>query len=483
MYRFRITLLIAALAFSGCMRLGPDYQRPEPDFRVPEQFEQATPAQTGDYISQNNQDKWWRDFNDPELDRVVTRVALNNPDIHQATARVMESRAFLTQTRADQYPELNLNANTSRQQQSVLNPATGGRESVTGDSFSLSTPASFELDLWGRLSRATQATRAELMATEENRRAIVQSIIAEAVMRHLEIRSLEQRIAINHRLIDAYRQNLQLVEGRYQRGLTSVLDVRQARRILAQAESRLPGLIESLGRSQQALSILQGAYPEAGEPGTYQAEAFQLLPPVPPGLPSELLIRRPDIRTAEARLMAASERIGVAKANRFPHITLTGSFGYASNSLNALFTPASQLWQIATQGLQPVFNAGKLSAAQRAAEARYQQQLATYAKQVLNAFGEVEGALLTREQQIERRLLLVRFLDEARATLAIAMDRYKRGLIDYLNVLDAQQALFQAELELVESELTIYSNRVRLYRALGGGWDQVTSVEGPAEYN
>jgi multidrug efflux system outer membrane protein len=191
---------------------------------------------------------------------------------------------------------------------------------------------------------------------------------------------------------------------------------------------------------------------------------------VPAGLPSELLVRRPDIRSAEAALQAACARIGAAKANRFPQITLTGSFGYSSEELTALFEPENELWQIAAGIFQPLFDAGKRKAVQRAAEARYERQLAVYAKTVLEAFSEVEGALLTRREQIDRYERLEVYLKEAGHTLETAMDRYQRGLADYLNVLDAQKALFQARLNLVETRTAIYTNRVRLYRALGGGW-------------
>ena len=471
-----IIIIIAGLALGGCMTLGEDYQRPDPEYDIPQTYDQARAARTGAYIPQ---DRWWTIFRNPDLDRIVTNVALKNPDIHQAAARVMEARAQMRQTQADQYPELNLNAQASRQQQSISS-LNGDRESFISETKSLSLPASFELDLWGRLSRATEATRADILSAEENRRTVVQSLIAETVTRFLEVRYLEQQISITRRLIESHRLNLELVDSRYQRGLTSILDVRQARRILAQAESRLPSVVQALGQTRQALAILQGAYPVANEPDAYKAQAFQSLPPVPVGLPSELLNRRPDVLAAEARLMSANARVGAAKASRLPIISLTGTLGYASDSLKDLFTPQSQLWQVAPQGLQPVFNAGKLSAAQRAAEARYQQQLADYSKTVLNAFAEVEGALLTRQQQIERREMIIRFHAEAEATLVIALDRYQRGLVDYINVLDARQALFQAELDMVESELAIYTNRVRLHRALGGGWDNiVAAVEEP----
>jgi len=260
------------------------------------------------------------------------------------------------------------------------------------------------------------------------------------------------------------------VERRYEGGLTSILDLRQARRILAQTESTLPSLRQELGIRQQKLAVLSGQYPETRSARTQPEDYFKLPSPIPPGLPSDLLLRRPDIRAAEANLRALNAKIGVAKGNRFPKITLTGNFGYSSGELDQLFMPGSSLWNIAFGVLQPIFDAGRLKAGQRAAEAQFQQGLADYARTVLTAFSEVESALLTREEQLEKRGKMLTFLAEARGTQKVAENRYDRGLVGYLTVLDAQQARFQAEESLVLVELTILSNRVTLHRALGGGW-------------
>jgi multidrug efflux system outer membrane protein len=242
---------------------------------------------------------------------------------------------------------------------------------------------------------------------------------------------------------------------------------------LAQAESFLPALVQDLGITQQKLAILQGEYPRTKTYRTQESDYYLALEPVPSGLPSDLLDQRPDIRAAEMRLRGLSARIGVAKAVRFPQISLTGNFGYVSEDLNDLFSPETELWNIATGIVQPVFNAGKLAASQRAAEARYAQGVAEYAKTVLTAFSEVEGALLTRKQQLERRKRVMVFLEEARATQQQAQQRYERGLTDYLTVLEAQQTRFGAEENLILVDLAIYTNRVRLHRALGGGWENL----------
>ena len=217
--------------------------------------------------------------------------------------------------------------------------------------------------------------------------------------------------------------------------------------------------------------MLQGQYPKNKPSKAPNSNYFRLPPEVPPGLPSELITRRPDIAAAEASLHAACAQIGVAKASRFPQIKLTGTFGYVSNELNSLFNPENKLWNIAAGGILPIFNAGKLAANQRAAQARYEQSLTAYSKTVLRAFAEVEGALLNRKELTDQRKLLIKYRDEAAATLNVANDRYKRGLVDYLTILDSQQVRVNAELQLVSVEYKILSNYVSLCRALGGGWD------------
>ena len=231
-----------------------------------------------------------------------------------------------------------------------------------------------------------------------------------------------------------------------------------------------------MGITQQALAVLLGRYPETRPPRLQPEDYYQRLDPVPPGLPSELLLRRPDVRAAEDQLVTLNALVGVAKASRFPRIVLTGSFGYTSQDLDLLFKPESELWSIAAGLTQPLFDAGKLQAAQRAAEARYQQGVAEYAKTVLTAFAEVEGAFLTREEQLKRREYVVIFLHEAREAQRLAESRYEKGLVDFLTVLDTQRTRFEGEGDLVKVDFTLLNNRVNLHRALGGGWADLGPV-------
>ncbi len=456
-------VLVVILGLGGCIKMGPDYHRPDTNIQMPENYQYA-PAET---IMPEPDDQWWRVFNDPELNQLVEEVLKNNFDIKRATAAVLEVRAQLVETRAERFPQVGVEAGVERRQIPKPNSVSIDRTTTTYD---LALPASFEIDLWGRLARAEEAARANLLQAEENRRTVAQTVVAETVTLYLQMESFERAIDIDKKLIGSFRRSLNLVESRYKRGLTSVLDVRQARRVLAGAEATLPSLRQDLGTTQQALAVLLGRYPETRPPRLQPEDYYQRLDPVPPNLPSELLLRRPDIRAAEDRLVSLNALVGVAKASRFPRIVLTGTYGYTSEDLDRLFKPENELWSIAAGIAQPLFDAGKLQAAQRAAEARYQQGVAEYAKTVLTAFAEVEGAFLTREEQLKRREYVVTFLHEAREAQRLAESRYEKGLTDFLTVLDTQRTRFEAERDLLEVDFTLLNNRVNLHRALGGGW-------------
>jgi len=469
-------LLLIALAWitlDGCIRMGPDYQRPDLPFDPPDRFQ----YRVSDAKAVMPEDCWWEIFGDPEINRLAKKVMENNLDLQRAAARILELQYQVIQTRADRFPTLGLQGGAARQHEpeSVLGPGFPIGGTVTQYSFSL--PASFEIDLWGKYARAEEASRAQLLQEEENRLTLSQGLVAEAITLYLQIQSLERRIQITLQSLKNYEDSVTFVERRYQRGLTSILDLRQARRTLNQAKGQIPQLRQELGAAQQSLSVLLGEYPETRVPQTQPEDYYKKLGPIPAGLPSELLLRRPDIRAAEAQLEALNAKIGVAKASRFPSISLTGTYGYVSEDLFDLFQSGAT-WGLTAGLLQPLFDAGRLKANQRAAEARYAQGVASYNKTVLNAFKEVENALLTRRKQIERRNDILSFLVEARATQRVAEARYVRGLVDYLTVLNAQQTRFQAEDQLLQVELAILANRVTLHRALGGGWAQLPPVEG-----
>ncbi len=458
-----LLVFIIPLIAGACFKVGPKYHRPDIGTPVPDRFEQASseiPLAVPD-------GRWWEGFGNPELNQMVDEVLKNNLDIRKAVARILELRAEVLQTRADRFPFLNFQGEIQKQ-------GLGRKKTI--DSYSLTFPASFEVDLWGRLAMLQDAAASDLLEAEENRRTLAQTVVADTITLYLEMESSERRIQVIKQSIDTYRRSLNLVQRRYERGLAPLLDLVQARRVLAEAKSFLPALRQELGITQQNLAVLLGRYPETRPARRLPEDYYKRMDPVPTGLPSDLLLSRPDIRAAENRLKALNSRIGAAKAGRFPNITLTGGFGYSSDELDSLLRSESELRNLALGLVQPLFDAGKLKAGQKAAEARYAEGVAEYAKTVLTAFAEVEGALLTRKEQLERRERVMNFLNEARATQKVAQSRYERGLEEYLNVLDALQTRFQAEEDLVLVDLSIMTNRVTLHRVLGGGWAQPPPV-------
>ena len=457
------TLILATyLLVSGCINLGPDYSRPDVQVDIPVAY-QYTPTVAKPL---EIEDRWWTVFKDPEIDRLIDQALRYNWDIKQAAARVLEARAQFVQVRANRFPSVDVQGSGDRRRFGGPRSASG----TTVNTYELAAPAVFEIDLWSRLAKTSQAAWDDILQAETNRHTVAQTIVAETVTLYLQLEASERRLQIAYQSIEAFRRSLQFVDTRYSRGLTSALDVRQARRILAGAEALVPQFQQQLGIIQQQLSILLGQYPETREARIQPEDYYKRLEPVPPGLPSSLLMRRPDIQAAEYRLKAINERVGAAKAARFPTITLTGSYGWTSDELSSLIEPDNVIWNLTGGIVQPVFDAGKLKARQRTAEALYLQGVAGYAKTLLAAFQEVESALLTRKMQLERRKRELKFLEEARATQRVAQNRYVHGLSDYLDVLDAQQTRFIAEDSLVLVDLGIYSNRVSLHRSLGGSW-------------
>jgi multidrug efflux system outer membrane protein len=458
--------------------MGPDFRRPDTGVQIPGQYQHGPEAGKGGLPVE----PWWQAFGDPILDQLVAEVLSRNLDIQAATARILEARAQFIQVRADRFPGVDFQAEMGRQRLSVETalPTLSGfimeDRRHTLDAHGVSFPASFEVDLWGRLARAEEAARARLLEAEENQHTVAQTVVANTVSLYLRMEAIERQIQVAEESIRYFRRSRELLERRYERGLSGILDVRQARRILAQAEAFVPTLRRDLGVAQQEMSLLLGRYPETHPPRVHEPDAFKELEPVPVGLPSELLLRRPDVRRAEARLKALNAEIGVAKASRFPRISLTGNYGYSSEALTELLRPEGELWSLAFGLVQPLFDAGRLKAGQRAAEARYRQGVAEYAKTLLTAFAEVEGALMAHEELTGRREKFRNFFEEARATQRIAERRYLRGLTDYLTVLEAQQTRVEAEENMVLVDLELLNNRVTLHRALGGGWARTMPV-------
>ena len=461
--------LVTYFCLYGCINLGPDYQRPDLEIKIPESFDMAPTDQKPLEI----EDRWWEIFQDRELNQLVDDALKYNWDIKQAAARILEVRARYVTVRSARFPQIDAGGLRDRRQ------VDGGeiRDNFIVDTYELKASGFYEVDLWSKLKKSSEAAWEDILAEEENRRTVAQAVVAETITLYLDMEAVERRLQIAEQSIEAFRKSLRFVQIRYRRGLTSVLDVRQASRVLAGAETLVPQLEQDLGIIQQQLAVLLGRYPETRAPRRQPEDYYKLLPSVPPGLPSDLLMRRPDLRAAEARLRSLNARVGVAKANRLPQITLTGAYGVTSDDLNKLLRTENIIWNLTAGIVQPIFDAGRLKAGQREAEARYTQGVAEYVKAVLEAFSDVERALLTRQQQLDRRERELTFLTEARATQRVAENRYTKGLVNYLDVLNAQITRYQAEDSIVLVDRTLYRNRVALHLALGGSWGEPEALK------
>jgi NodT family efflux transporter outer membrane factor (OMF) lipoprotein len=462
--RTRSFLLLLPLFAAGCA-VGPNYKRPA--VNTPPQYRGALANGTEASLADR---KWSELFQDDALKQLVTEALEHNFDLGIAAERVIEARAQFSIARAGLFPNLNAEAFFTGSRSSYVGanavpPNTDLDVSYSQAGLSLA----WELDFWGRLRRLSQAARAQYLATEEGRRGVVVSLIADVTGDYLTLRERDLELEIALRTRDIAADNLRLVKLRKDRGAATGLDVHQAEQFLYIATSQLAATRRDIEQMENALSLLLGRAP--GDIARGKALDQLALPlEAPPGLPSALLERRPDIRQAEQTLIAANAQIGAVKALYFPQISLTGFLGGQSRALSDLFTGPARLWTGGPSAVLPVFNAGAVRAGVRLTEAQKREMVLAYQRAVISALREVSDALVglsrTREQRVEEEKL-VRALDE---TTRLSQLRYKGGLDSYLQVLDSERSLFQGQLALAQLKLGETLSFVQLYRALGGGW-------------
>jgi multidrug efflux system outer membrane protein len=415
--------------------------------------------------------KWFEVFKDERLQEMVRTALERNYDLRDAVARVEAARASLGITRADQFPTIDGSADlttvrTSRDGSFPL--PEGFRQNRTFGSVALNL-LSFEADIWGRLRRATEAARADLLATEENRKAVITTLVSDVASAYFILLELDMELAIAKRTLTTREDSLRLIRSRELRGVGTLLEVRQGEQLVHTAAQVIPEIEQLIEQTENQISLLLGGSPAAvprGQPLTEQEQP----PAVPPGLPSSLLERRPDIRFAEQSLVAANAIIGVARAAYFPRISLTGFLGFQSGQLTNLFSGPAGVWQFVPQVTQPIFTAGRLRSNVRLARAQQDIALIQYERVIQTAFREVSDALIEhqkiREIRARQEQLVATLEDRSR----LSYMRYRGGIDTLLNALDADRDLFDAELRLAETRRNELLALVQLYRALGGGW-------------
>lgn len=470
---------LMAVVLAGCMTVGPDYKRPQTD--VPEQWPGATSTEPVNAT-------WWRTYNDPVLDKLVDESLLQNLDLRQAIARVAEARAGLGIARADQYPGVTANAAASRNrasQSSLLGVPAGTDPEFS--SYRVTLDAAYEIDFWGKYRRATEAARAELLGSQFNRDAVRLTLVTDVVRGYFNLRALDAQVEVTRRTMSSRLASTALTRKRFEAGVASELDLRQSEAEAAQAQALLPTIESLLAQQETALAVLTGRSPrdivvKPVDRGT-AIEALTAPPPVPSGLPSDLLERRPDIRAAEQSLVAANARIGQAKAAYYPSISLTGLFGVESNSLGDLFKAPSRVWQFSASAAQTVFDAGRTGSQVAAAEAREQQVLTQYQSSIQRAFKDALDALVIQRKARESLDAETVRRDALKISLDLAQLRYDSGIASLLEVLIAERALLDAELNRVEAQRAQLSATADLFKALGGGWQPEDNGAKPANAN
>ena len=454
----RLPLLLLLLPLVVSCTLTPDYERPE--LQVPDAY--VAPADAGDSIA--NLD-WWQLFQDDQLQLLIRTALQENKDLGVALSRIEESRLTVTAVRANQFPFLNLGGFFGRERQSrELFPGADAN-----DRFRVAGDLTYQVDLWGQYSRATEAARANLLATESAYRNVTISLVSAVANAYLLLRDLDKRLQISEHTLNTRLDSLVIIQARFDKGTVPELDVYQAEIEVAVAETAIASFQRRIVQTENALRILLGRNP--GPVARGESLDSQIFPPaVPIGLPSELLKRRPDVLQAEAELMAATATIGVAEALRYPSISLTGSFGAESTDLSDLNSGDAETWGFGANLFGPIFNSGQLKAQADAARERAQQAALVYEGTLQQSFREVEDALVAvRTYNLENDAQTRRAV-AARNAARLSRARYDGGVVDYLEVLDTERTLFSAELAQSETLQLYYNAIVRLYRALGGGW-------------
>jgi outer membrane protein, multidrug efflux system len=469
--RLGLILGVTALLLSACT-VGPNYHRPV--VQTPTAFHGASESQQTRVQTESFADlPWWEVFNDPKLQELIRTALKQNYDLQLAVERVNAARAEVGIARSNLFPQVSVDPTFS-----------GGKttEGIKSNIFSVAGDVIFQVDLFGRYRRATEAARAELLATQDAQQTVILTLVSDVASDYFLLRDLDLQLQITKETVETQDNSVKLTELRLTHGVGTRLDVLQSRQVLDTANAQIPDLERQIGQTEDAINILLGYYPQEVPRGTALATTATnglqwsetLAPQLPAGLPSALLERRPDIRTAEQNLVAANANIGVAKAMFFPQLSLLGSGGAAfghSAFLGSNLPAPLGIGSYAASAAQPIFTGGALRNNLRLAKSQDRQALISYQQTIQRAFGDVSDALIGYEKYHgvrERQELTVKDLQES---VDVSLMRYRGGTANYIDVLDSQRSLFQAELTLAQARNNEYQSLVQLYKSLGGGWE------------
>lgn len=466
----KLTLSVLCVALSGCT-VGPDFEKPTPT--LPDAWRQQLPDGVAKSAAANHQ--WWRQFNDPQLSKLVDRAARNNLDIRTASLRLAQSRMVRQIDGAQQFPGVGLSGGYQRARNSEdgLLDASGNEGRKPYEVWNSALQASWEIDLWGHVRRIVEAADAQTDMARAWRDGVVLSITAETAENYVKLRGIQAQIAVAEENLTIARQSLALTQNRLNNGVTTNLDTANATALVATISATLPTLKAEQDRLINALSFLIDQ-----APGALRSELITPRPipqaqdAVTLGLPSELARRRPDILASEAALHKATAQIGVAKADFYPRISLGGSFGAEALAGSNIGDWSSRQWSVGPSLYLPIFQGGRLTGTLALRERQQQEAAIDYHRVVLNAWHEVDNAITQYSAEREHHSAIETAVRQNEIALQTARSRYQQGALDYLNVLSVQRSLLAAQHDLVTSETEVALNRIRLYRTLGGGWPQ-----------
>ena len=459
--------IVALAALLSSCTVGPDYGRPPVETPAAYRFSQATAQAVADT-------GWWQGFDDPVLSSLVDEALRNNLDVQIAAARVDAFLGAYVTTRSALFPQVAISpafpVQAARQRGSRISTpqVVPGSVSTEYSTYQAGLTASWEIDLWGKVRRRTEAARADVWANEEARRGIVLSVAANAAAGYVALRDLDRRLQIAHETERSRFDSLELFRKRFAGGVISQLELAQVTSEYEAAVAAIPNYEAQIARQETALSLLLGRNPGAIARGKAIDELTPI--PVPAGLPSELLDRRPDVREAEQQLISANAQIGAAKALYFPSISLTGAFGAVSTALGDLFTGPARTWSFAAGLTAPIFNAGAIAGQVQQAEAGQRLALANYDKTVQAAFGDVEDALIVTQKSREILAAQQRQVTALADYRRLARLRYDNGYTSYIEVLDAERSLFEAQIAYTQQQDVVLTSLIGIYKAMGGGW-------------
>ena len=447
---------LLALLLGGCM-MGPDYFRPAvetpPAWRLTEQSAKDL-ANTA----------WWEQFGDPVLNDLMATALRENKDLMIAAARIEEFAGNYGIVRSGLFPQVGAGYEASRQR----NTLPGDVKSSTYNAYQVALSASWEIDIWGRIRRQTEAANAQLLASEEGRRGVILSLVGSVAGAYINLRNLDRQLEIAKATAKSRGESYELFKLRFEGGVISLLELSQNKSQYEEALASIPPLEKAIAQQENGLSLLLGRNPGPIPRGK---DIDQLtLPEIPAGLPSELLERRPDIRRTEQNLIAANALIGAARAAYFPTISLTGLFGYASPSFSNLFNSENKVWQYSAPITMPIFTAGAIAGQVQAAEAVQQQALFGYQKAIQEAFREVDDSLINQDRTREQLLAQRRQVEALQQYASTARLRYDNGYTSFIEVLDAERSLFNVQLQYTQTHQVQLQAMINLYLAMGGGW-------------